>query len=135
MKKSSVKNICQLLSESKRIAIVGISKNPAKTSRNIAEYLKRNRYEVVGVNPTASEIEGFEVFQTIEDIPGEIDIINVFRRSEDIPEIIEGVLLKNPKALWLQLGIQNDEAVAPAIDAGIFTVQNKCIFVEHGNCK
>lgn len=127
-------NICEALKNSKRIVVVGLSKNPLKTSRNIAEYLKDNGYEVVGVNPTTSDIKGFEVYKCISDVPGEIDIINVFRRSEDIPEIMDDVLKKSPKALWLQLGILNDEAVQPAKDAGIFTVQNRCIKVEHMYC-
>ncbi|GJQ64010.1 MAG: CoA-binding protein [Melioribacteraceae bacterium] len=134
MGNNKYENICDLLKKSKRIMVVGLSKNPIKTSRNIAEYLKDNGYEVVGVNPTTSTIEGFEVYNSIAEVPGEVDIINVFRRSEDIPEIMGEVMKKSPSALWLQLGISNDEAVQPAIDAGIFTVQNRCIKVEHQRC-
>ena len=128
-------DICKILKETKKIAVVGLSKNPSKTSRKITDYLIENNYEVVGVNPTASdEIDGIKVYKNIKDIPGDIDIVDVFRRSEDIPEIMADVLEKNPKVLWLQLGIQNDEAVKPAEAKGITVIQNKCIFVEHNNC-
>ena len=104
-------DICKILNETKKIAVVGLSKNPLKTSRYIADFLIENGYEVVGVNPTASEdIGGIKTYKSIKDIPHEIDIVDVFRRSEDIPEIMDDVLEKNPKVLWLQLGIQNDEA-------------------------
>lgn len=128
------KNVCTLLKNAEKIAVVGLSKNPDKTSRNIALYLKKHGYEVVGVNPTITDDDDFEVYKSIKDLPNDIDIINVFRRSEDIPSIIDDVLANKPGALWLQLGIRNDEAVKPVEDAGIFTVQDQCIKVEHGNC-
>ena len=128
-------DICKILKESKKIAVVGLSKNPLKTSRYIADFLIENGYEVVGVNPTVSEdIGGIKMYKSIKDIPHEIDIVDVFRRSEDIPEIMDDVLNKNPKVLWLQLGIQNDEAVKPAIEKGIITIQDKCIKIEYYNC-
>lgn len=126
---------CKILKEAKKIAVVGLSKDPSKTSRRIAEFLIEKGYEVVGVNPTASaEIDGIKVYKNIKDIPHDIDIVDVFRRSEDIPEIIPDVLEKNPKVLWLQLGIRNDEAVQPVIEKGITTIQNKCILVEYNYC-
>ena len=128
-------DICKILKESKKIVVVGLSKDPSKTSRHIADFLIENGYEVVGVNPTASaDIGGIKVYKSIKDIPFEIDIVDVFRRSEDITEIMEDVLEKNPKVLWLQLGIRNDEAVKPAIEKGITTIQNKCIKIEYYNC-
>lgn len=128
-------DICKILKESKKIAVVGLSKDPMKTSRKIAQFLIDNNYEVVGVNPTASdEIEGIKVYKSIKDIPGEIDIIDVFRRSEDIPGLMDDVLEKTPKVLWLQLGIKNDEAVKPAVEKGITVIQNKCILIEHNGC-
>ena len=128
-------DICKILKESKKIAVVGLSKNPTKTSRHIAEFLIEKGYEVVGVNPTASDnIDGIKVYKSIKDIPHDIDIVDVFRHSEDIPEIISDVLEKNPKVLWLQLGIQNNEAVKPVIEKGITTIQNKCILIEYNSC-
>lgn len=127
------KEIKKILSEAKTIAVVGISRNPYKTSRDIADFLMRKGYQVVGVNPNfTGEIENINVYSSLTEIPFAIDIVNVFRRSEDIPEIIDDVLKKKPKTLWLQLGIQNDEAVKPVEEAGINVIQNNCIKVMYG---
>jgi len=127
-------DVCQILDETKNIAVVGISSNPSRTSRMIADFLIGNGYNVVGVNPRKPKIEGMDVYASLKDIPFKIDIVNVFRRSEDIPQLIPDVLAINPKVLWLQLGILNDEAVAPIIEKGIVTIQDKCIKIEHGIC-
>ncbi len=127
-------NICDILKNSKNIAVVGISNNPTRTSRKIAEYLMMNGFNVVGVNPGKPEIQGMEVYSNLKEIPFAIDIVNVFRKSESIPELIPDVLEINPKALWLQLGVQNDAAVAAVIEKGITTIQNRCIKVDHGMC-
>lgn len=133
--KEELKKICKLLSNSKKIAVVGISSNPIKTSREIAEFLIDRGFDVVGVNPGIKEAGKIKVYPKLTDIPFEIDIVNVFRRSEDIPSIIEDVLTKKPKALWLQQGIRNDVAVKPVIENGITTIQDKCIAVYYNLCK
>ncbi len=133
MKRSKL-NICEILKISKTIAVVGISSNPTRTSRMIADFLKLEGYYVVGVNPGKPKIEGIDVYAKLTDIPFEIDIVDVFRKPEDIPQIIPDVLATNPKVLWLQLGIWNDEAVQPCIENGITTIQNKCIKIEHRMC-
>ncbi len=132
---SDMKTNCDILKNSKKIAVYGISHNPNKTSREIAEYLLRNGYEVVGVNPAISKAGDIVVYPSLKEIPFEIDIVDVFRRSEDIPELIDDVLAIKPKTLWLQLGIRNDEAVKPITDAGIETIQDTCIAVMHSLCK
>jgi hypothetical protein len=126
--------ICEILDKSKTIAVLGISSNPNRTSREIADYLVRAGYSVIGVNPGKPKIDGIEVFASLKDIPFKIDIVNVFRKSEDIPQIIEDVLSIKPKVLWLQLGIRNDEAVLPCIENEIIVVQDKCIKIEHRMC-
>lgn len=126
--------ICEILKNSKIIAVAGISKNPMRTSRMIADYLMQNGYKVIGVNPGRPKIEGIEAYENLKDIPEKIDIVNVFRRSEYIPQLIPDVIAVNPKVLWLQLGIQNDDAVQPALEVGIFTIQNRCIKIDHDMC-
>jgi len=126
--------ICDILEKCKTIAVLGISKNPSKISRTIAEYLIDNEYNVVGVNPGFSDAGGIQVYPTLNDVPFDIDIVNVFRRSETISEIIPNVLGKKPKVLWLQLGIRNNEAVKQAQELGIKIIQDKCIKIEHQKC-
>jgi predicted CoA-binding protein len=127
-------NICEILKKSKTIAVVGISSNPTRTSRMIADFLQFAGYDVVGVNPGKPKIEGIDVYASLTDIPFEIDIVNVFRKSEDVLQLIPDVLAINPKVLWLQLGIWNDDAVQPCIENGITTIQDKCIKIEHNMC-
>ena len=126
---------CEILKNSKTIAVYGISHNPNRTSREIAEFLVRNGYKVVGVNPAISKAGDIDVYHSLKDIPFEIDIVDVFRRSEHIPELIDDVLQIKPKALWLQQGIRNDQAVQPVIEAGIETIQDTCIAVMHSLCR
>lgn len=127
-------DLCTLLEKSKKIAVVGISRNAGKTSRSIADFLEMKGYEVIGVNPGMPKIPGIPVYKSLRDIPFVIDIVDVFRKSEDIPELIDDVLEVKPKCCWLQLGIQNDEAVKPLIEKGITVVQNKCIKIEYLHC-
>ena len=130
-----MKEICRILSEAKTIAVVGLSDNPDRTSRQIAELLVSKGYKVVGVNPMIKRAGEIDVYPNLAAVPFDVDIVDVFRRSETIPEIIDDVLLKNPKALWLQQGIRNDAAVKPIIEKGIYTIQDKCIAVYYNLCK
>ncbi len=129
-------DICEILKRSKTIAVVGISSNPMRTSRDIADYLVANGYDVVGVNPNKNfnDANGIKVYNSLLEIPHKIDIVNVFRRSEDIPFIIHDVLNIKPDYLWLQLGIRNDAAVKDVVEQGIQTIQDTCIKVAHSFC-
>lgn len=128
-------DICNLLNTSKHICIVGISDKPGRDSGRIALMLKNEGYHVSGVHPHLKEMAGIKVYPSLTDVPGDIDIVDVFMNSNRIPEIMDDVLAVKPKALWLQLGIRNDEAVAPAAEAGIITIQDQCIAIEYRFCK
>lgn len=132
---SELKEYCEILKNAKKIAVYGISHNRNRTSRDIAEFLISNGFEVVGVNPAISKAGVIDVYPSLKDIPFEVDIVDVFRRSEHIPELIDDVLEINPKVLWLQQGIRNDEAVKPVIEKGIKVIQDSCIAVVHSLCK
>jgi len=125
---------CKILKNAKTIAVVGISHNPTRTSREIADFLVAKGYNVVGVNPGFKKAGEIDVYPNLQSIPFEVDIVDVFRRSETIGDLIPDVLEKNPKVLWLQLGIRNDEAVQPAIEQGITVIQDRCILVTHKEC-
>jgi len=129
-----MRSTCEILNSSKNIAVIGISDKPGRYSHTISLYLHNQGYNVAGVNPVLKKVGDIPVYTSLRDVPFEIDIVNVFRRSEAIPEIIPDVLAVKPKVLWLQTGIYNDEAVQPVIDAGIETIQDTCIFVEHRHC-
>ncbi len=127
---------CELLKSSKNIAVVGISRNSSRTSRAIADYLLRNGYNVVGVNPNKSftDADGIVVYNNLKEIPHEIDIVDFFRKSEDITSLVDDIISIKPKAMWLQLGIRNDKAAKLVADKGIQVIQDTCIQVYHSMC-
>jgi predicted CoA-binding protein len=127
-------DIKELLSSSRIIAVVGCSTNPEKDAHKVPLYMKNAGYRVIPVNPFAEEILGEKAYKSLLDIPDdiEVDIVNVFRPSKDVPPIAEDAIKIGARALWLQLGIRNDEAAEKAEAAGLKVVQNRCIKVEHG---
>lgn len=136
MNNSDLTSIEKNLRTAKTIAVLGFSKNPYKTSREIALFLKNKGYHVIGINPTIkeTEIDGIKIYNNLKECPSKIDIVNVFRKSEDIPEIIDDVLNIHPKILWLQQGIRNDQAAQIVKDNGIIVYQDMCIAVYCSLC-
>ncbi|PTQ55761.1 MAG: Succinyl-CoA synthetase [Candidatus Carbobacillus altaicus] len=123
--------IKRLLETSKRIAVVGLSDKPERDSYRVAEYLLKAGYEIIPVNPRLSTWLGQKAVARLEDIEGPVDIVDVFRRGEETPPIAEKAVAIGAKALWLQLGIHNDETVRIAQEGGVNIVTNRCIKVEH----
>ena len=125
-----------LLAETRTIAVLGI-KTEAQSGQPafyVAKYLDIAGFEVIPVPvyyPDVKEILGRPVYRKLSDIPGDVDLVNVFRRSEDVPQHLDDILAKKPKAVWLQLGIQNDEVAQKLAEAGIKVVQNRCLMVDH----
>lgn len=121
----------KVLSEAKTIAVVGHSDNPARTSYQIAQYLRDAGYTVYPVNPTVQTIDGETSYASLADVPEPIDIVNVFRRSAYLAGVVEDAIAIQPKAIWAQLGVEDEEARQAALDAGIHIATNRCIKVEH----
>ncbi|MFQ5921181.1 MAG: CoA-binding protein [Nitrososphaerales archaeon] len=115
----------------KRIAVVGMSKDPSKDAHLIPKYLIENGYDVVPVNPTAEEILGRKSYKSLLDVPGSIEIVDVFRPSEHVPPVVKDAIAKGAQVVWMQLGIANDEATKQAKEHGIKVVYNRCIMQEH----
>ena len=137
MSQSEIKKI---LSKSKTIAVVGLSREPDKDSYRVAAYLKKQGFRIVPVNPLADEILGEKSYKSLLEIPIEIqktlDVVEVFRPAKDVPAIVEqAVKLKakhgKPRAVWMQLGIVNAQAAETAKKAGLTVVMDKCMMVEH----
>ncbi|QZP39338.1 CoA-binding protein [Halobaculum magnesiiphilum] len=116
-----------------RVAVIGASTSYEKAAHIVPAYLQRHGYEIIPVNPTADEIFGERAYDSLADVPGPIDIVEIFRPSEEVPDIVEQAVARDDvKALWMQLGIRNDEAVQAAETAGLDVVQDHCMKVEHG---
>ena len=122
----------RLLEESRNIAVVGLSDNPYRTSHAIARFLQDAGYKIFPVNPNlTSPVLGEEPYATVEEIPEEVDIVDVFRRSELTPPVARDAVAAGAKALWLQLGVYNEEASRYAGEHGLTVVMDRCIKVDH----
>ena len=127
----SVQEMKDLLQNSKNIAIVGLSNKPERDSYMVAEYLKKHGYRIFPVNPGIKEVLGEKAYPSLSAIPESIDIVNIFRRSSDVPPIINEAIPLRPKAVWLQLGVVNEDAAQAATAAGLSVVMDRCIKVDH----
>jgi predicted CoA-binding protein len=126
-------DIKTILSDTKTIAVVGLSQNPDRASYAVAKYLISKGYEVIPVNPGQKEILGKTCYKSLYDIPKDIkiDMVDVFRRSEDTLPVAKAAVEIGAKTLWLQLGITNEEAKKSALEGGLNYVENKCTKIEH----
>ena len=116
----------------KNIAIVGMSTDERKPAHFVPKYLIERGFDVVPVNPTASEILGRKSYPSVMDIPQDIDIVDVFRRSEDVPAAVDDAIKKRGlKVIWMQSGIHNEAAEKKAKENGIDVVFNRCMMEEH----
>ncbi|GAB6157950.1 CoA-binding protein [Desulfotomaculum varum] len=123
--------IKELLTKCKTIAIVGLSDKPHRDSFQVASYLQSQGYRIIPVHPRVKEVLGEKAYKSLAEIPDQVDLVNVFRKSEETPNVVREAIPLKPAAVWLQLGIINDDAAQLAAQAGLQFVQNRCIKVEH----
>ena len=124
-----------LLRRSRRIAVLGIKPESRadQPAHFVPLYTMEAGFEVIPVPvyyPDVTEILGARVYRRLIDVPGDIDIVNVFRRPEHIPPHVDDIIASHPHAVWMQLGIRNDEAAERLARAGIDVVQDRCLKVE-----
>ena len=122
------KQIINILSSTKTIAIVGASSNESKDSFKVMKYLKKNGYKVIPINPNklGKKILGEKVYSNLEEVKMHIDLVDVFRPSNEIPDLAEETVRIKAKTLWLQLGIFNNKAKKIVESSNINFVENKC---------
>ena len=123
--------ISSLLKNSTTIAVVGISGNPERDSYKVAKYLQKQGYKIIPINPAIKEVLGEKAYSSLTHVSIPVDIVDVFRRSEKVPEVIKEALRAKPKAIWLQLGVVNEEASKQAIEKGLIVIMDRCIKIEH----
>jgi len=121
----------ELLASASTIAVVGASPKPWRDSGSIAQYLAGKGYRVYPVNPKYREVLGMHCYPDLKSVPAKIDIVDVFRRPEEVETVVEEAIAVGAKALWLQLGVVNEEAAAKAEAAGLKVVMDRCIAIEH----
>ncbi len=128
--------IGRIARDSKVIAVVGMSPNETRPSWGVARYLQAQGFRIIPVNPghAGGVLLGERVYGSLSEIPADIpvDMVDIFRRSEAVPAIVNEALAHLPglKVIWMQLGVQHDEAAQRARERGITVVQNRCPKIE-----
>jgi predicted CoA-binding protein len=124
--------IADILKNYKTIAVVGLSSNPRRPSFTVTQYMQSAGYRIIPVNPNETEVLGEKSYPRLEDIPKSqpIEIVDIFRRSENIPPVVDSAIAVGAKVIWMQQGIENQNAAAKARAAGLFVVEDACILIE-----
>lgn len=129
--------VAHILAHCRTVAVVGLSPKAHRESYLVAQYLQAQGWRIVPVNPVAAAsgqlILGEKVYATLTDAAQHeaLDLVDVFRNSDDVPPVVDEALALGLKAIWLQLGISHDAAMARARAAGVVAVQNRCLKIDH----
>ncbi len=124
-----------ILTQSKTIAVVGLSDKPERPSFGVSQYMQQHGYRIIPVNPAVNgTILGEQVYATLDDAQaavGKIDLVDVFRASTFVPEIVKDVMRLKIPYLWLQQGVCHEEAAEWAEKDGVKVVMDRCIMIDH----
>jgi predicted CoA-binding protein len=121
----------RILTGYRTIAVVGLSANWYRPSYFAAKYMQDHGYRIIPVNPTYQEVLGQRCYPDLKSIPEHIDIVDCFRKNADMPPVARDAAAIGAKVLWLQLGIDNADAIAIAEAAAMDVVVNRCVKIEH----
>ena len=126
-----ISSLRSILRECRTIAIVGLSAEWHRPSNFVAKYLQQHGYRIIPVNPRYREVLGERCYANLTDIPEKIDLVDVFRRTEDVLPFAQAAVRIGAKCLWQQIGVVNREADALACAAGLESVMDRCVKIEH----
>jgi len=120
-----------ILETCKTLAVVGLSSRTSRPSYGVSSYMQSHGYRIIPVNPNEDSVLGEKSYPALDDVPESFDAVVIFRRSEFVPDIVESAIHKGAKIVWMQEGVQHDEAARRAREAGLEVVQDRCILKEH----
>lgn len=126
-----ISTLRHILKTCKTIAVVGLSAEWHRPSFFAAKYMQERGYRIVPVNPKYPEILGEKSYARLSDIPFPIDMVDVFRKTQDVLPIAQEAMQIGAKCLWQQIGVENLEAAALFTKAGMQSVMNRCVKIEH----
>lgn len=122
----------KILREARTVAVVGFSSKKERAGYYVPAYLKRHGYTIYAVNPTLSEgLDGDPAYASLADVPAPVDVALIFQRSERVPPFVDEAIAIGARAVWMQEGIENEEAAQKARAAGLDVVQDACMMVQH----
>jgi predicted CoA-binding protein len=127
-----INSLRRILKECRVLAIVGLSANWHRPSYFAAKYMLEHGFRVIPVNPQYQEVLGQRCYASLRDIPEKVDLVDVFRKAADVMPAAEDAIAIGARVLWQQLGVRNEEAAARARAAGLESVMDRCVKIEHG---
>jgi predicted CoA-binding protein len=122
----------KILRDYKNIAVVGLSEKPYRDSHAVAKFMMRQGYNVIPVNPNVESILDSKSYPNLNSIPGKVDLVDIFRNPKQVEPIIDQAIKIGAKAVWMQLGVINNDAAIKALDAGLEVVMDRCWKIEYG---
>ncbi|HXZ50479.1 MAG TPA: CoA-binding protein [Burkholderiales bacterium] len=128
-----IQTLRRILAENRVVAIVGLSADWFRPSYFAAKYLQEHGYRVIPVNPryAGKKVLGETCYASLRAVPEKVEIVDVFRRSRDVPPIADEAIAIGAKVLWQQIGVKNEAAAEKARTAGLDTVMDRCVKIEH----
>jgi predicted CoA-binding protein len=125
-------DIAELLKGARTIAMVGASDRPDRPSYGVMKFLQDHGYRVLPVNPqiTGEHVHGEFVWRDLSQIGLPIDIVDIFRRPQAAGDAVDQAIFVGAKAVWLQIGVINEDAAARAEAAGLKVVMDRCPKIE-----
>ena len=121
----------RILRDCRTVAIVGLSADWHRPSNFVGKYLQQHGWRIVPVNPRYDRILGERSYASLEEIPFAVDMVDVFRRSADVLPVAHSAIAIGAKCLWQQIGVLNFEADALVRAAGLDSVLDRCVKIEH----
>ena len=128
---TDISTLRRILSDYKRVAVVGLSTDWSRPSNFAAKYMLDHGFEVIPVNPKYEEILGQKCYPDLKSIPTPVDIVDLFQRSERVSPFVDDAIEIGAKVVWMQLGVIHEEAAQKARDAGLEVVMDRCIKIEY----
>jgi uncharacterized protein len=128
---NDIQTLRRILRENRVIAVVGLSANWYRPSYFAAKYMMQHGYTIIPVNPAYEEVLGQKCYASLRDIRMKVDIVDCFRKTAEIMPIAEDAIAIGAKVLWQQLGVRNEAAARTAEAAGLDTVMDRCVKIEH----
>ena len=122
-----------ILATSRTIAVVGMKAGVSEDAFRVPQYMQQHGYRIVPVNPKLGQVLGEQALASLPEVGTPVDLVNLFRASDHVPAHVDEILAMTPRprAVWMQLGIQNGPAAARLRAEGIEVVEDRCIMVEH----
>ena len=126
-----IASLRRILRESRTVAVVGLSAEWHRPSYFAAKYMQQHGYRIIPVNPRYAEILGERCYPSLLEIDAQVDMVDVFRRTDDVLPIAQQAVEIGARCLWQQIGVVNADAAALAQAAGLDSVMDRCVKIEH----